>query len=90
MAELWTAALVGLGCLFYAAGTLGVLRFRDLRSRLHALTKADTLGLGLIVLGLLPQVAAWAAAKMVLIWLLALAAAAVIAHLVAREPGDDR
>ena len=37
------------------AGTVGLLRFPDALTRLHALTKADNLGLGLIVLGLLPR-----------------------------------
>lgn len=83
MADLWTAVFVTAGCLFYLAGTIGVLRFGDLRTRLHALTKADTMGLGLIVVGLLPQVAFWAGAKMLLIWGLTLGAAAVIAHLLA-------
>ena len=38
------------------AGTVGLLRFPDPLSRLHALTKADNLGLGLIVLAI-----AWSA-----------------------------
>ena len=42
------------GAFFFVAGTLGLLRFGDTLSRVHALTKADNLGLGLIVLGLLP------------------------------------
>ncbi|MEE2001091.1 monovalent cation/H(+) antiporter subunit G [Alkalimonas sp. MEB108] len=44
--------LLILGLLFFLAGSLGVLRFPDVFSRLHAVTKADTLGLGFIVLGL--------------------------------------
>ena len=36
-------------------GTVGLLRFPDTLTRLHALTKADNLGLGLVVVGLLPQ-----------------------------------
>ena len=44
------------GAIFFLAGTLGLLRFPDTFTRLHALTKADNLGLGLVVLGLLPQV----------------------------------
>ena len=39
------------GAFFFIAGTLGLLRFGDTLSRVHALTKADNLGLGLIVLG---------------------------------------
>lgn len=30
---------------FFTAGTIGIVRFPDLRGRLHALTKADNLGL---------------------------------------------
>ena len=43
------------GAFFFLAGTVGLLRFPDSLTRLHALTKADNLGLGLIVLGLLPR-----------------------------------
>ncbi|MEE2023344.1 MULTISPECIES: monovalent cation/H(+) antiporter subunit G [Alkalimonas] len=46
------AVLLILGLLFFLAGSLGVLRFPDVFCRLHAVTKADTLGLGFIVLGL--------------------------------------
>ena len=44
-------ALIGAGALFFLAGSIGVLRLPDLLSRLHALTKADNLGLGLVVAG---------------------------------------
>jgi multicomponent Na+:H+ antiporter subunit G len=53
--DLVTIIAVSAGALFIMAGTVGLLRFPDSLSRLHALTKADNLGLGLIVLGLLPQ-----------------------------------
>jgi multicomponent Na+:H+ antiporter subunit G len=55
-----SAALNGLtilavcaGSFFFMAGTVGLLRFPDTLSRLHALTKADNLGCGLVVIGLL-------------------------------------
>ena len=51
----FTVLAVSAGALFFLAGTVGLLRFPDSLSRLHALTKADNLGLGLVVLGLLPQ-----------------------------------
>ena len=41
--------------MFFLAGTVGLLRFPDTMTRLHALTKVDNLGLGLIVLALLPR-----------------------------------
>lgn len=78
-------ALTGAGLGFYLAGTLGLIRFPDTFSRLHALTKADNLGLGLLALGLAFQAASWAdVAKLALIWALALLAAGTVAQLVAR------
>lgn len=82
--ELVTFVTVSVGALFFLAGTLGLLRFPDPLSRLHALTKADNLGLGLVVLGLLPQVDSPSAGiKLVLIWLLALLAGGVASQLIA-------
>jgi multicomponent Na+:H+ antiporter subunit G len=48
-----TILAVGAGTFFFLAGTIGLPRFPDALSRLHALTKADNLGLAFIVLGLL-------------------------------------
>lgn len=74
------------GAFFFLAGTLGLLRFPDVYTRLHALTKADNLGLGLMVMGLAVQAESWAAAgKLLLIWGLVLLAGASVAHLVARR-----
>ena len=79
---LFTVICVSLGAVFFLAGTLGLLRFPDTLTRLHALTKADNLGLGLVVLGLLPQVA-WplGALKLIAVWLLALLAGATVGQL---------
>jgi multicomponent Na+:H+ antiporter subunit G len=79
---LFTVISVSLGAIFFLAGTLGLLRFPDTLTRLHALTKADNLGLGLVVLGLLPQVA-WplGALKLIAVWLLALLAGATVGQL---------
>lgn len=74
------------GAAFFTAGTVGLIRLPDLRSRLHALAKADTLGLGFVILALIPQAGSpGAVAKLVLIWVLALAAAATSAHLLATQ-----
>jgi multicomponent Na+:H+ antiporter subunit G len=83
--DLFTILCVSAGGVFFLAATIGMLRFPDTLTRLHALTKADNLGLGLIVLGLLPRMEGVAEAlKLVGIWLLALLAAATVAQLVAR------
>jgi len=80
-----TVLLVSAGAVFFLAGTVGLLRFPDSLSRLHALTKADNLGLGLVVLGLLPQAdGVLAALKLVAVWLLAQLAGATVTQLVAR------
>lgn len=80
-----TVVLVSLGAVFFLAGTVGLLRFPDSMTRLHALTKADNLGLGLVVLGLLPQVdSVPAALKLVAVWLLTQLAGATVTQLVAR------
>ncbi|MFW0148812.1 cation:proton antiporter [Mycobacterium sp. smrl_JER01] len=81
-----SAVFIGAGCLFYTLGTVGILRFPDQRSRLHALTKADNLGLGLLVIGLaIASGAPATAGLLILIWLLALAASATAAGLLARS-----
>jgi multicomponent Na+:H+ antiporter subunit G len=79
-----TVTAVSAGAFFFLAGTVGLLRFPDALSRLHALTKADNLGLGLIVLGLLLQAEGLLPAlKLVAVWLLTLLAGAVVTQLIA-------
>jgi multicomponent Na+:H+ antiporter subunit G len=83
--DAFTVVAVSLGALFFLAGTAGLLRFPDSLSRLHALTKADNLGLGFIVLGLLPQASgALGAAKLVAVWLLAQLVATTVTQVLAR------
>jgi multicomponent Na+:H+ antiporter subunit G len=80
-----TIAGVSAGAFFFLAGTVGLLRFPDTLTRLHALTKADNLGLGLVVVGLLPQAGSLRIAfKLVCIWLLVLLAGATVSQLIAR------
>ncbi|MFU2489160.1 monovalent cation/H(+) antiporter subunit G [Thauera sp. WH-1] len=77
--------LISAGVAFFVVGSIGVLRFPDVYTRIHALTKADNLGLGLVVLGLLPGAESVAAAlKLLLVWILALLASACSGYLVAR------
>jgi multicomponent Na+:H+ antiporter subunit G len=84
--DIITVAAIVAGAFFFMAGTVGLLRFPDPIARLHALTKADSLGLGLIVLGLLPRAAGpFAALKLILVWLLVQLAGATVAQLIARE-----
>ena len=83
--DIATVLAVTAGGFFFLAGTVGLLRFPDPLSRLHALTKADNLGLGLVVLGLLPQAAgAPAGLKLIAVWLLAQLAGATVTQLIGR------
>lgn len=87
---LLSTGLVAAGVLFFVAGTVGLLRFPDPASRLHALTKADNLGLGLVVAGLLPYAEGpLAAATLVVIWLLVLLASATAGQLLLLRALDD-
>ena len=83
------------GTFFCVSGAIGVLRFPDTFCRLHAVTKADTLGLGLIILGLIIRQPEWhSAGMMLLIWLLVMASGATACQLLARyerehqKPGE--
>jgi multicomponent Na+:H+ antiporter subunit G len=83
--DLLSATAIVIGLFFFLAGTTGLIRFRDLHSRLHALTKADNLGLGFVVLGAIIQAAdIWMAVKLLLVWLLTIISAATVAQLIAR------
>lgn len=83
--DAFTVVSVGAGLVFFLAGTVGLLRFRDSLTRLHALTKADNLGFGLIVLGLLAQSPdILVALKLVAIWVLVQFAGASASQLIAQ------
>lgn len=84
--ELFSSACFTAGAIFFLAGTIGLLRFPDVYTRLHALTKVDNLGLGFIILGLLIQADNIASAmKLLLVWLLALTASTTVSFLIARR-----
>jgi multicomponent Na+:H+ antiporter subunit G len=78
-------ALIVAGPPFFLAAGVGLVRFPDTYSRLHALTKADNLGLGFVLAGVaLVEADALVALKLAAVWLLFLAGSATVAHLVAR------
>lgn len=87
---------VSAGVLFFIAGSIGLIRLPDVLTRLHALTKADNVGLGLIVLGLAFQAGGLLELiKLILVWPLALLASSCACYLVAhstfqlrRDPGE--
>ncbi len=84
--DVFSVVAIVAGGFFYLAGTVGLLRFPDAYTRLHALTKADNLGLVLVVIGLLPQVGSvLAGLKLVLVWLLVMLSSAAVSQLIARS-----
>lgn len=86
MTEFFAIALILWGLVFFIAGSIGLLRLPDVYSRLHALTKADNVGLGLLVTGLLLLASnLLIAVKLVLVWVLVLASSAASAHLIAQR-----
>lgn len=83
--DAFSISAVAVGAFFFVAGSVGLLRFPDPISRLHALTKADNLGLGLVVLGVLPQAGdLLGAAKLVAVWAIAQLAGTTVTQLLAR------
>ena len=85
LTDIITTILLFAGALFFLAGTVGLLRFPDVYTRLHALTKADNVGLGLTITGLALQAESWfVVGQLLLIWLLVLLAGASVAHLIAK------
>jgi multicomponent Na+:H+ antiporter subunit G len=84
--NLFSITAISTGLIFFLAGTVGLLRFPDTLSRLHALTKADNLGLGLVVIGLLPLVDnVFAGLKLVVVWVLVQLSGATVGQLIAQS-----
>jgi multicomponent Na+:H+ antiporter subunit G len=66
--EIIATVLLALGSLVMFAAAIGVLRFPDFYTRLHAAGKGDTLGQGLILLGLAVSAGTgWVSFKLLLI-----------------------
>ena len=81
--DIFSALAIAAGAAFFLAGTVALLRFPDSLSRLHALTKADNLGLGLVVLGLLPRAESLLGGlKLVLFWGLVQLSSAAVAQMI--------
>jgi len=86
LADLFSVIFCVSGLFFFLAGTVGLIRFPDILSRLHALTKADNLGLGLIVIGLLPQLSSVLDLfRLVLVWVLVVFSSAACSYLIASQ-----
>lgn len=86
MIDLIGAVLMIASVAFFTAGSIGLLRLPDVHARLHALTKADNLGLGLLVAGAaLIGGDLLFALKLIGIWLLVMASSSISAYMIARN-----
>ncbi|HXF02703.1 MAG TPA: monovalent cation/H(+) antiporter subunit G [Arthrobacter sp.] len=85
MLDIITAVCLITGALMSLAAGIGLLRFPDLLSRMHAATKPQVFGLLLLLTGLGLQLGSWAAVPLLLIaWLFQLLTVPVSAHMVGR------
>lgn len=83
--DVLTAICLVLGALLSLAAAVGLLRFPDLMSRMHAATKPQVLGLFLLLLAMALQLRSWAVLPILLIaWIFQLLTVPVSAHMVGR------
>ncbi len=75
--------LIG-GLFFLFVGTVGLLRLPDIYNRLHATTKCDTLGAGLVLLSLILQSSLAVGIRLFLLIIFILATNPTAAHVIAR------
>jgi multicomponent Na+:H+ antiporter subunit G len=86
MIETLAVLVIFSGLFFFLSGSIGLLRLPDIYTRLHALAKADNVGLALVALGVIMlEPVLINDIKIVIIWLLVMAASAISSHLVARH-----
>lgn len=84
--DLAVLVLILIGALLCLTAAIGILRFRDVPTRLHAATKPQVLGLILICIAIGLSVRSWpTVAFLTPIVLMQLATAPLSAHMVARQ-----
>ncbi len=83
---LYYASVISLivGLFFLLVATVGLLRLPDVYNRLHATSKCDTLGAGLVLLSLALQSEAAVAIRLVLLIIFILVTNPTAAHVIAR------
>lgn len=81
---------LGLGAFFCVVGAFGLNRMPDVFTRMHATSVSDTLGVGLLTLGMLSQTDDWAvAARLIIILIVLWVTGAVASHALARAALHD-
>lgn len=88
--DVLSGVLLAAGALLLLSGAVGLLRFPDFYTRIHAAGITDSAGAGLILLGLLAQGAGWATGIRLLIIMVFLAVTSPTAtHLLAHAARRD-
>ncbi len=78
--------LILVGSFFLLTGSIGLIRLRDSYSRLHALTKADMLGFGFVVLGtMLSAGSLGEVLKLFIIWALVALYSSIVGYAIANS-----
>lgn len=91
VADILSWPLLLAGAFFYVVGMVGMNRMPDLFTRMHAVSVSETLGVGLLILGMLLQAGfTLVGFKLVFILALLLVAGPVIAHALARAALFDQ
>ncbi len=84
--DIGSLILTSIGIIFFFGGTIGFIRFPDLESKLHALTKADNLGLGFIILALMmKQNSLDSILKLGLIWIAIIVISSSLGYVIGHE-----
>ncbi len=85
MLDIITIVIFLLGLFFFGVGVIGLLRLPDVYTRLHATTKCDTLGAGLVLLAvILNQGFTMASVKLALMILFIWFTNPTAAHIIAK------
>ncbi|MCW3489172.1 monovalent cation/H(+) antiporter subunit G [Dethiobacter alkaliphilus] len=81
--ELVVSFLLWAGLFFLFVGTVGLIRLPDLYTRMHATSKCDTLGVGLILLAMMTQMSGYnAMIKLAIIWAFIWSINPLVAHII--------
>ena len=89
--DILSTILILIGCLFVFIAALGILRFTDIHSRLHASTKATSFGLMLILIGVsLHYFTVVVVVKSILVLVFIYLTAPLAAHSISRSSETER
>ncbi len=87
--EILASIIMLIGLFFFAVGTVGLLRMPDIYTRMHATTKCDTLGVSLILGGIVLNIGlSWLSLKLILIIIFIWLTNPTAAHAIGRAAYD--